>query len=208
MKKILTVLLVLTLVVGAVFADKSRVTIESEVAEKQPAYVLKAGLTQGTYGTTGVAATTAEESFDGAVLATGVPSIADGNVVVYFQILQTGSAGKDEDTNKTFARYKDVVIVNVSIGDLICEQQDGTLYRIPGAPSYGTDSADITKPKAASIKILKNFASANSYNYSATYNGKVYDDKEIATFTATWEKDEYAPNGTYKADITLTYTIS
>ena len=231
MKKILTVLAILTLIVGAVFAEgaegekttptatKSRVTIESTVEEKQPAFVLKAGLKDTneesanfgkvTYGTTGKSVgESAEETFDGTVLKTGIPSIADSDIEVYFQIMQTGSAGLETDSGKKFARYKKVVNFNVKVGDLICDQQDGTKYRISGEASESKAADDIANPNKDNVYTLKNFASANHQNYSATYNGKVYDDQEIATFKATWEKDNYAPNGTYKADITLTYTIS
>lgn len=212
MKKLITILAIMLVVVGAVFAEdpqptNQRLTLQSDVSEKKPAFKFQ-GSEDDKYGTDGKVVTSAQGSWDG-TLITSAKSIADADITLNFRILQTGSAGESDST--TYARYKGVVTFAVEVGDLTqqaplaANTSAATVEGTLGTLTVGTVGKYDASVNGSTTEVSNKITlSTTSNGFSAAYNGKVKDDQVIGTFSATWKKDETLPNGTYKADITLT----
>lgn len=216
MKKLIVILSIMLIVVGAVFAEdpqptSQRLTLQSDVAEKKPAFKFQ-GSEDTKYETNGAVVTTDHGSFDGNLITT-TKSIADADITLNFRILQTGSAGVSD--SKTYARYKGVVTFTVEVGALTQQApfaEGEEAATVNGAidesslvaGTVGKYSASVNGSSSEVFNKITNTVNTAKNGFNAAYNGKVLDDQVIGTFSATWKRNETLPNGTYKADITLT----
>ena len=220
MKKLIAILTIAIVLVGAIFATDAvaptgtqRITVKTTVDRILPVIEFKGANTtfngatpagavtakvDGTdYGTANspevYTAGTAGTAHDGAELESNT-HIDLGNVVAYFKIAQANGDGG--------AKCNFVYTLSVSATTLK-SITDGVTYEVQNTP---VASADGTQPTAGTnLAIGEPTVSGASFSVTATYTGVVAD-QDIAYFKYTWAKDNAAPNATYAADVTLTYT--
>ena len=190
MKKALTILAIMVIVAGALFADAPAgsiglIKIKSTVERQDPTFVIKAS-----YGNQ-----VATGDTDGEDLI--VDDISQGDVSVDFAIFQTTTAKnrftysfKVEVTKFASATY--TVEKDVTVG-----QPSGVWYVEDADEGIGTvEDPDVTN---------------NVLTCSVTFTGKkavVESDTAKTSFNVTWEGDREAPAGDYEADVTMTITVS
>jgi len=218
MKKAITILAVLIVLVSAVFADApagetQKITIQSTVARKDPQFLLKgvAGADQSGF-TTEAAKTTTE--YEGTELDSGV-DISQEAVVASFALYQTAAA-----------KNRFAYTFTISATKLV--QREDAEHREPAQP-YTTANAPVFSELdddnwyapagegqanngitsgTASLKLTEGVATGVSAD--VTFNGKATvaaSNTPKLAFTVTWADDKAAPAGLYEADVTMTYTV-
>ena len=189
MKKALTILAIMVIVAGALFADAPAgstglIKIKSSVERQDPTFVIKA-----TYGNTEVTGDTDGENLE-------VNDISQGDVKVGFAIYQT-----------TVAKNRYCYSFSIEVENF---KKDGytvstdVLISKPTGAWYAKDSANgIAKAVAPKV-------SGNVITCSVTFNGKKpIDESDTAktSFDVTWKEDKAAPFGDYEADVTMTIEV-
>ena len=229
MKKLITILAIMIVLVGAVFAEetvnegKQRITLETDVKESVPQFVFQGSLTgydaDDLETALSVADTSAEGSNNGKLLTSDAlktnKSIADANILVYFIIKQNAAKFVDGTTPApTYARTQKTIEFSYVIGDLVQQAPENapstwTAKRIPGhlVASSATKAAagNFTVGSTQYDNQIENAVSEQTF--TAVYNGRVENGQEIGRFQAQWDQDPTVPNGVYKADITLTIAV-
>ena len=190
MKKVSAILAVMLIVAGAVFAATT-IKIQSKVTSDDPVFLLKAGLTPNSFN----AALSGDETRDVIGWSTLGKSIKDDNIEVFFQIVQSGKAGKENQQFK----------LNVSATKMIqAKTVDGGELPATKAPyesSLGIISEETAKD-ATNVTVSK----TADAEFRAIYAGKVEDGTPLATFKVVWAKDDDAEEGIYEATVKLEVT--
>ena len=218
MKKAITILAVLIVLVGAVFADApagetQKITIQSTVERKDPQFLLKgvAGANQSGF-TTEAAKTTTE--YEGTKLASGV-DISQEDVVASFALYQTAAAKNRFAYTFTISATK------------LVQREDAEGTPVSGQNAYTTANAPVFSELndnwyasenegangiasgSASLTLTEGVATGVSAN--VTFNGKATvpanNNTPKMAFTVTWDDDRLAPAGLYEADVTMVYTV-
>ena len=217
MKKLIAILAVMIVLVGAVFAatTDNKLVLKSTVGKVAPIFTINLGSDAGTAAGNEVAIS---------------EDISEEDVVKVFTILQTGTSPK------LYAKYKGSVTLTVQIGPFKANFVDGentttveqsTTYAIIAQVSENgakTVKGDGYAPNANDKRLVIANGNGNSgapiidasdahkASVTLTYNGKKVLDSDagtIATIVAKWNKDEDLPmegNGTvYKAEVKLSY---
>ena len=221
MKKILTVLLVLTIVVGAVFAaDTKKIEVKTSVDGNDPAFKLYASESD-------ISATTATLTGLDASTLTSTKKISENTITVYFKVKQVAVGN--------YARCKYSFDIDVAVGALTQAAADVKTGEDPAKVAahiisfaqadvaentvYSGQGSNGTETKSENVKNKLEFdknsgtysdnatAKTSSANIKLKYNGLVLD-QDIANFKVCWYRDETLPNGNYAADVTITYTIA
>ena len=228
MKKLITILAIMIVLVGAVFAEdvntvntgKQRITLETDVKESVPQFIFQGSLTSYTASLVDAnSVTTAENSFDGKLLTSDAlkttASIADDNILVYFIITQNAAKFADGTTpDPTYARTQKTITFTYAIGDLIQQApanapQGWSAKHVEGHlvanSAVAATAGSYTVGGVSHANLITNTASGQTF--TAAYNGRVENNQEIGRFQAQWDQDPTVPNGVYKADITLTIAV-
>ena len=202
MKKVLTILVVLTLVAGFAFADapaptpsivQPKVTLTTSIGEIAPAFKL--------YYNNGSKLLTGTQTANGSITTTGITA--------NFEIWQEG-----EVDNKTYSNYGIAAGTAVSL-TVTCGAFEGTdtgknTGYASATPKASALANGATQKDAQNADTLTYGAFAgdntNEVTFQPTYHGKRVNDQKIASFTATWAADSSLPFGNYEADITLAFT--
>ena len=212
MKKAITILAVLIVLIGAVFADTADIRVSTEIGEVAPGFKLAfkelAQSNQASYAegyTTAESTAVASNPTKGDIVIT-TNDMLTKNAVITFAVKQSVA-----DARKV-ANYT----LSVSTTNL-------TLYKVP-SPTTGADTDPTPAQIAANVFALEGTAAAtitgtdNATYYthgdagtSVTFNftgAPVPANTEIATFTYQWNKNANAIPGKYQADVILTVTAS
>ena len=223
MKKILTVLTLLMVIMCAVFAAEQqtkKIEVQTSVDLKDPAYKLYASMSD-------ISAKTADLTDKDAATLDTDKKISEETIAVYFKIKQVSSDTADEQ----YARCKYNINIGVSVGPLTQAEADVKsgetaakvaahifdLTQVDPEERKGYNGTGTNKVANGEADISNMFAfdgtatateadKASSTTVKLKYNGLVKD-QDIATFTAYWYRDETLPNGDYSADVKITYTI-
>ena len=195
MKKLIVILAVLILVVGSVFAEETHVVrIKATVESKTPTFVLKAGLSPDSFD---------RESDDDTMnlfdWETIEKSILKEDVVVYFQIVQKGTARK---LGSSYA-------LSIEATEMVLEMSEDGSPLAPDTEIHKTKKGNISdfiavNPEESNVAVVFSETSAKDIaNLTTEYKGFVGDGTPIAAFTVTWAKDVSAPDGIYQASVIL-----
>ena len=219
MKKLIAILAIAIVLVGAVFATDPevnlgsyKITLTSDVAPYAPQFLFEGSLTGTTYTAQGTAGEVAAAN-----KLVSQDSIADTDITAYFIIKQNGA--KDASgAGQEYARWNTPVYFTIAVTNLT-EVNPADANDVKSAPG-AVDAASLSAAAAITYSGKKNGATTNLTNaltnavledgrvgFSATYNGKVVD-QTIGTFSVTWKQDDSLPNGAYSADIILTISAS
>lgn len=215
MKKLIAILVVMIVLAGVVFADGNgtvnagtqRITLKSDVEERLPNFLLQGSMTD--YETALVNANEGA-AFAGTELDSE-KSIADENIVAYFVIIQNASKKFSDGSASDYARTQKTITFTFAIGNLT-QQGVQTPKVINGAlvaqsavaAAAGTYEVE-NDANSPYTNLITN--SVEGQTFTARYNGRVQNGQEIGRFAAQWNKDITAPNGTYKADITVLIAV-
>ena len=194
MKKVLVVLLMLATVFTYVFAaaQELKIVLDSVVDKVVPTFKLEGTMDDFTSDVS-TATESAQSTLDSNL------SIASSDITAHFRVSQSGEA-----------RYKGLVTLDISVGDLVEQTTDETKASVSGAVNniangvitqYSSKHGGTTENVDNKVSLGKT-ASA----LKATFNGKSVD-QIIGTFDAKWLQDDRVPNGTYMADIKVSYII-
>ena len=190
MKKVLSVLVILTIIVGSVFAaENDKLILDSTVDPVTPLIGLK---TEDSAGAEKVG------TESGVHVSTG-KSIATTDIEWTFTVYQAGGVNSDDDA-VDYARYKGTVTISLT---------PDKFYRYTGTTketAYTSGAASVESAAAKTITDKKVTAALDdsSKKIVATYTGKVDgDDLELGTITCKWLKNTELPDGTYCADILI-----
>ena len=218
MKKLIAIMTIAIVLVGAVFADEAaanangsaQITIQTCINEQFPAYKLKAtGVTTGSLsgenGAGSESAVAASNPTKGLVTVT-TDYLLDHDATVNFSIIQT---------KKSITIH--VYNIGVTASDLVMtKKSDGSNYTPATANTYDEEHKFVcstpnpainTGNIAHAVVSGTNAGTATQGGAGAivTYDGqKVAADVTIATFSCSWTQQEKAAAGTYEATVTLT----
>ena len=218
MKRFAVILIIAVLALGCVFAASSSVNVNSgnkfivktKIPQVVPVYKL-IGYNTTTLGDTGYVEATAA----GANEIEGITSTENGNDYVSINVSLKHFGYTDNDTTKakTNIKYRGTVKVDIEAGVLKNTYTKGT----------GTTSVDHVMESGAAVagtwngSTATNFkaetsGTANKVTVSAQYTtGRTVatgtDEVQIANGSFKWDITELTPGDTYKADVTITYTV-
>ena len=217
MKKAITILAIIAIVACAVFAvdpdpevrpaGAERITVQTKVDRELPVLKLvgslAAGFTSATESKTvnqvgyakenspvAAVADVSDAEHNGEILDATSIDISHEDLKVYFKV--TSAA----------ARCDLIYDIAVTAGKL-SSVTDGTTYTIDKAVTFATQTKGDDQEN---LKITDVGGGATGFEAKATYSGAT-DAATIGTFDITWAKDNYAPEATYQADVTMTYTV-
>ena len=220
MKRFAVILIIAVLALGCVFAatgdsknstDKQKFIVKTTIGKVYPVYQIK-----GTNDASG----SATSSSEGTNEVEGILSTDGKSISINVELDHFGYVDNDTTKAKTDIRYKGAVTVKITAGELkntytesgattsITADTDGHIYQ-SAAPTAGKfTGADTTNFDASDCA-----ASTNNYaTVTATYtNGKAVatgtSAVKIASGSFTWNIESLTAGDTYKADVTVTYTV-
>ena len=216
MKKLITILTIMIVLVGAVFAtnpletgDKAQLTVNAEVKLQYPIFSLQATAWgtygQGTNGDLGSADVMVndENPLTPQTVKIGDDVLTEHDATITFTINQTN-----------LSRVKGTYTLSVSAGNLVIDQitkQDGTKQDATEAEQTANKFVVSAAPTISGNTVTNTTMNTSTAGQIAiTYNGKKVGSSSavtpLATFSYTWTHDENAAAGDYKADVTLTIT--
>lgn len=215
MKKLITILAILIVLVGAVFAANTTadIRVSTEIGEVAPGFKLAfKALTENSNTATYQTGYTSAES----VAAESNPT--KGQIVITTNDMLSKDADITFAVKQTVAKARKIANYTLSVATT-----DLKLYAVPN-PTTGADETPSSAQIAASKFALSGDAAATITGVdNATYythgnpgttvtfnfNGTpVPADTEIATFNYKWNKNADAIPGKYQADVVLTITAS
>ncbi len=214
MKKAITILAVLIVLIGAVFATDTNaaIRVSTEIGEVAPGFKLAfKELAQGNTATYVDGYTTAE--------STAVESnVEKGQIVITTNDMLTKDAKITFAVKQSVNKARKIANYTLSVATT-----DLKLYKVP-SPTTGADIDPTPAQIAANVFALEGNAAAtinpvdNATYYThgnagttVTFNftgASVPENTEIANFTYQWNKNANAIAGKYQADVTLTVTSS
>ena len=226
MKKLIAILTIAIVLVGAVFADPAPVNgsdsngsaaidVKCVIGEQHPTFQLlaKTITTQATgdNGDVLFSDVAAENPTKGQVTLT-TNYLLDASANIVFAVMQTNKSRSTANytlgisaTDLKLDNYAAVGTENLDTDEFFAV----TLSEVAAASSYGASSTNGLKITPASVSTANGTSSSS---YAADYDGKVIDgsttDVEIATFKATWAQKANAVAGSYSATVTLTITAT
>ena len=216
MKKLIAIVTIAIVLVGAVFAtandvnQSATVTITTCVERVLPTFKLVAanstfaGETAPAAVATDAATDTADSPLGGAEYDATSTDISINDLEVFFGIYQTNQANVREEYELT-----------VSANPLALMNEAGTAA-LTGNDAHSINPTDTT-PAIAKATIASTVTGytlialddSTDPKLTVAYTGKVgtaSTDLLLGTFSVKWEKDVEAPSGTYKADVVLSIT--
>ena len=211
MKKVLTILVILTIIVGAAFAStEEKIVLTSDSAKYEPVLLLQSIGGSGSESGSKAGDKTGNDAFSssaGTEIATGL-DIAAEDITWNVEIYQDG--GKKGTAEKDYAKMKGTVTLDVT-ASAFTMTADNVTYTEKDAPTVTRSSIETVvagnkrTEGATSVPTLV-IATNGTTGVKLTYKGKVIDQK-IASYSIKWTADDTLPDGTYKADVKLTYTV-
>ena len=203
MKKILTILVVLTLVVGAAFAaSDDKLKLETIVAKVVPNLQIKDGGESASSnavassGKTGAAAGTNGAIADAQKIST-TRDISEQDIIWKFEIWQNGGKDASNATVTGYAKYYDTITVSLELEAFT----DGTNTE-SGTPTVTAVTPNVPATADKVVASVK-----ETTKLLLTYSGKV-NDRLLGTFTCKWPKDDTLPDSTYEAIVKMTYSAT
>ena len=218
MKKLIAIVTIAIVLVGAVFAANTeqsyastneKLTIVTTVTRVEPTFKLVGGTASDsiTQESDSVSNDNWSTAYNGATLTLAASdyNIATGDIKLFFAIRQ-----------KTNANIHKAYTFTVTASDLVyqkADNQDTKEFTIQnGGIEHLTANTTLTGATTSTYPALT--ASVDGSNLVATYTGVVNvpttGDQyiEIGTFDVTWPETVDAIAGTYKADIKMTFTVN
>lgn len=201
MKKLIAILAVMIVLVGAVFAaDGDKLTLKSTVGVVDPVFEIRSTSAAGTLGTQA-----------GAEVATS-KDLSVENIEWTFYIMQFGEKDSKNAT-VTFAKAKKTASLTITLGHFTGKNEGQIAVDSPKFTAFTAATpieanAGYAAAKQTAITVPSGEAlNASTATVSAVYKGVNWADQEIAHFTALWTKDDTLEMDDYYADVTLTYTV-
>ena len=212
MKKLIAILTIAIVLVGAVFAadlGQADIVVTTTIAPAVPNFKLVSGSAEDTLGDNTTVATTKVE------LATDLTADNATAETVTFTIKQVGRAR----TTKAFtftATATDLLLVKYTnaAGNEVANSGNTAStadaadqkFEVNGG-NNGTWSVNTFANSTVLTSSQATMAGASTTSYSVTYKGRpVADDTAVGSFTVTWNPNANAVEGTYEATVTLTCT--
>ena len=228
MKKLIAILAIAIVLVGAVFADPvnttpdgatQRITIKSTVERKDPTFLLKgledaASFTNaGAQGATTIVAdqTTGElsaaGSHDGTLLTSG-KDISQDNVVASFGIFQTADAKNRFAYTFAVSATHLIQVTDADGNDVAAANAyDASTPEFSNLGNTAWYASSTTGISAATASLN----AATGISASVTFDGLAVITADTTnpklTFTVTWPQNKFAVAGDYEADVTMTLTV-
>ncbi len=215
MKKVITILAVLAMVISAVFAaDANTVKVKVDIEKIIPAFALyyDAGESAGN--------NRYQKGNDISVVdPSGDLADASKGITASFAVKQEGSmkqGGTAPTDVKAFSRWGSTgesgstVTLTVTCGKFIYQGLDGNTPSTKTAEMTADPTIEAkdngAAPASGALTYEAVTSSGNTVTFKPVYHGKKVADQILGTFTAKWAGNADLPFGTYKADISLTYT--
>ncbi len=195
MKKLITILVIMMVLVGSVFATSGdNLIITSTVAAVPPQYVMRGSLSAYPTAAATATSTTDLADSDGLTLAGG--SIAKGNIDVYVKVYQSNDA--------TYLKTAGVS-VKVTATDLAKDGTSATYKVTPSvaAKAGGQESATDDYDTTTATDVTGGVEFLPKYKTGAQVLANV-----VGTVQFHYAQNETLPAGDYSSTITLTYTAN
>ena len=212
MKKLIAILAIAIVLVGAVFAATGdQLTITSTVSKHEPAFRIYgsesaiSSSNAGTLGTPSGAAVTFATTKD----------ISATSITVYCRVSQYSIKDGYNTPKSKFKGIATIGVVATPLTTTLTGTNDAGTYSTPATASVTTSDAHVptgTPARVTTTTFAKSAATGSSTDNKVdivwSYSGKSVDDADVyADFSFTWAQDDSLPPGTYTADITMTYTV-
>ena len=193
MKKVITILATMIVLVGAVFAANDTLTITANVPKVAPVFVIKGQLT-GT-GETDTSQHTADATLN------SVLDISQTSIPVLITIAQNNT------NNNNKSKYQGTATITITPTELSKKIGD-TTYKTD-LPSYGSGSLK----NVSGIESASNGSSiacndtTKEVTVTLKYKGSSVQNADVASFIYTWgANDNLPPANGYTATITMGYS--
>lgn len=218
MKKLIAILTIAIVLVGAVFAASGdNLTINAKVAPHAPGFRLYGGETSSAaadvLAVETPAAAVGTQGEEGYVPAAGwiasTKDISLQDITVYCRVKQYSPNG---DYTATKSKFKGVATIKVTATALKATVGN-TEYSTNGVANE-VAASDVTIPNnGISAKAIAREQSTGGYandtvKITLTYDGKTVQDSDVyADFSFKWTASDNLPPATYSANITMSYTV-
>lgn len=190
MKKLIAILTIMIVLVGAVFAaDGDQLVVTAKVDKHIPSFKI--------FGGTSASALNVEGTATGATIATNT-DISLTDITVYFKLTQNSIT----DTYTTAkAKYKGVATLTVD-AEPLSATVSGTQY---ATADPACNNATVLSVNGISSVEDYPATSAGQVVFKLSYDGRSIDDTDVATFNFKWTHlDSLPPAETYSATVALT----
>ena len=202
MKKLIAILAVMIVLVGAVFAaDGDKLKLQSIVGEVLPVYEIHAD----NDSSTDVAGTQA-----GATVTTR-KDISTENIEWDFVIKQIGELD-GQNNSVTFAKTKKTATLTITLGHFTGAEEaqvanDNPVFTAFDAVEFNQANSAVAQNKQTVVTVPAQSAwGSNTATVTLAYKGVNWADQDVVTFSAEWTKDNTLKMDTYYATITLEYS--
>lgn len=195
MKKAVTILLMISVVLFALFADTldpNTLILEAVITPITPQYSFYAAESQ-------------EKLFSEFATENGSTIILDediteNDITVYFRVVQSNTSVYDNENGVTISiTPSELVKFSMDNETMVFDENNKT-----GFPAH-PDS--ITVYKVANCEVSASFGNDSVATIEVEYNGKtVLEGSTLASFYYTWEQDDTLENGQYRATIEMAIT--
>ncbi len=217
MKKLITILTIMIVLVCSVFADpaplaqndSAQIDVTAVITLKKPVFALKAASFgtngAGTNAVIGVSDTMEHGSVTAEDIRIGDDVLSDYDATVNFQIVQT-ALSRAQGTYTLTVAASNLVITKIKLAD---GTESTDAEKLDAANNKFVVSAAPTIQKGTSGTAPTNTTMDNTTagELAITYDGKKVDANTIlGNFSYTWTHDANCAAGTYEADVTLTIT--
>lgn len=201
MKKLIAILAVMIVLVGAVFAASGdKLKLKSIVGEVLPVYQIK--------DSTPVVGTR-----NGAEVTTGM-DISVQDISWNFTITQVGEEDS-QHTSVQFAKTTKTATLTITLGSFTNDADenevadDSPKFTAFGAVDPIQVNSEVAQAKQTVVTVpeVPQNGLASPATVTLAYKGVNWADQDVATFTAKWTKDDTLSMGTYHATVTLTYSV-
>lgn len=219
MKKLITILAILTVLVGAVFADTADIRVSTTIGEVAPGFKLAykalaeangASYTSGTTGTVASSVVAGTPTKGEIVITTN--DMLQEDAAITFSVIQTvDKARKTADYTLSASAdalklYQVPSTAQGGYSDYTGAQSANTMFLLAGTTTTATTkAATITGVDRSTYYEHGEAGTSVTFEFLGT---PIPQNTEIATFTYQWNKNADAIPGKYQADVVLTITAS
>ena len=208
MKKLIAVLAIAIVLVGAVFAEETsgKLVLSSTVGQVKPEFKITTSDKSGEQG-----ASVSKTGTTGGVTVLTGKDITEEPIEWTFEVLQKGEAD-----SKEYSRYKGSVTLTIALSKFTGTVNGATATQAedPYVKSVvAGDDVDDGQVAGGRLHIVAGSANATSTTLTLTYGGKKVNDQVVGTIVGYWTKDENLPTNPtgvdtiYTANVTLTYEV-
>ena len=214
MKKLIAILTIAIVLVGAVFADGTKLTLTSTVQKHIPGFKLY-GIEQSD-NNTAISETDTYLATENGTSVGSTKDISIDPITILCRVRQDSNTATYDGAKSKFKGVASISVVASPLTCTIATGNDAGTYKaypdatVAEAGNHAPNGVTKTTFAAGQTDTIDTAAGTKKDKVSITwtYAGSAIQDSAVyADFSFTWAQDDNLVPGTYTADITMTYTV-